>query len=484
MAEKGSQRLLDHLQSKGVIFRDEDVESFKNSDYFQVVNGYKRLFVERCETIDEMIDNIDKGIDIERYANEFSAGDVRDPLSLKELIVDQIYARRCPGGNCLSLEEKKVAISDTRFKHHVYISGSTFADFRRMFDFEHELRAVLLKYVLVIEDSIKRIFISYLNDNNRPEDYLLDIKNYKRPANGRDFGIQTLKKVLDILGNNKSAPIKRKNEQGFPAPYWVVINEMTLNQTFETIKNLNEDDSNKIFESILRALTPYQGIIDPDLAQAFQNAIHYLAEFRNVLAHNSPVYSYNVSYDSFGAKQDPAYVLPNVIPKAKDEADFIFRQKRIAASFLARIGKLYGADKYNSGGNAVHINLSMMIYLLSQIMRRLRPDTNFGNEVRSIYFKYKIILTNSDEFFINGENIEPLLSSLDELRNAYEDAQDSPNEKETNRRKDGILKAVSETLEEYKKLKYPAGMPRYGSFPRTDNYKKYTGVTDNLLKII
>ena len=104
MADEGSKRLLKHLLSKGVIFRDEDIESFKNSDYFQVVNGYKRLFVERYETIDEMTDNIDKGIDIERYANEFSAGDVRDPLSLKELIVDQIYARRCPCGNCLSLE--------------------------------------------------------------------------------------------------------------------------------------------------------------------------------------------------------------------------------------------------------------------------------------------------------------------------------------------------------------------------------------------
>lgn len=480
MADEGSQRLLEHLLSKGVIFRDEDKESFKNSDYFQVVNGYKRLFVERCETIDEMIDNIDKGIDIERYSNEFSAGDVRDPLILKESIVDQIYARRCPDGIRLTLEEKKKDISDTRFKHHVYISGSTFADFRRMFDFEHELRAVLLKYVLVIEDSIKRIFISYLNDNDRPEDYLLDIKNYKRPANGRDFGIQSLKKVLDILGNNKSAPIKRKNEQGLPAPYWVVINEMTLNQTFETIKNLKEDDSNKIFESILRAFTPFEEEIDSELARAFQNAIHYLAEFRNVLAHNAPVYSYNVSYDSFGATKDPVYEVPKPQKPSGSGDD----QDKICAIFLSHIAKLYGADTYNSGGNAVHINLSMMIYLLSRIMKRLRPDTNFGNEVRSIYLKYKIIITNSDELFINGKNIEPLLSALDELRSAYEHAQEAPNEKETSTRNDGLVKAVSETLKEYKKLKCPAGMPRYGSFIRTDNYKKYTGVTDSLLKII
>lgn len=480
MAEKGSQRLLDHLQSKGVIFRDEDVESFKNSDYFQVVNGYKRLFVERCETIDEMIDNIDKGIDIERYAKEFSAGDVRDPLSLKELIVGQIYARRCPDGSRLTLEEKKKDISDTCFKHHVYIPGSTFADFRRMFDFEHELRAVLLKYVLVIEDSIKRIFISYLNDHDRPEDYLLDIKNYKRPANGRDFGVQTLKKVLDILGNNKSAPIKRKNEQGLPAPYWVVINEMTLNQTFETIKNLNEDDSNKIFESILRALTPYEEEIDSELARAFQNAIHYLAEFRNVLAHNAPVYSYNVSYDSFGATKDPVYEVPKPQKPSVSGND----QDKICAIFLSHVAKLYKIDSYNSRSSKVHINLSMMIYLLSRIMKRLRPDTNFGSEVRSIYFKYKIILTNSDELFISDKNIAPLFSALDELRNDYADIQKASDAAEAKPRTARLVEAVSETLREYKKLKCLGGMPRYGSFSRTDNYSKYTGVTDSLLKLI
>lgn len=477
MGEKGSQRLLDHLQSKGVIFRDEDIESFKNSDYFQVVNGYKRLFVERCETIDEMIDNIDKGIDIERYAKEFSAGDVRDPSSLKGLIVDQIYARRCPGGNCFSLEEKKETISQTRFKHHVYISGSTFADFRRMFDFEHELRAVLLKYVLVIEDTIKRIFISYLNDHDRPEDYLLDIKNYKRPANGRDFGVQTLKKVLDILGNNKSAPIKRKNEQGLPAPYWVVINEMTLNQTFETIKNLKEDDSNKIFESILRALTPYRGIIDPELAQAFQNAIHYLAEFRNVLAHNSPIYSYNVSYDSFGASQGPVYVAP-VPQKDSDPFD---GQNKICARFLLQIKNLYGRDSYNSISNDFHINLAMMIYLLSHIMKTIRPKTNFGNEVRSIYSKYNVFPVNSNEPSIEGKSIEPLFSSLAKLSDAYSFFQQSPDVAEAKKK---IVKVVPKILKEYRKLKYSSDTPKYAPFPRTDNYNKYSGVTTDLLKII
>ena len=43
-----------------------------------------------------------------------------------------------------------------------------------------------------------------------------------------------------------SKPIKSKVERSLPIPYWILINEMTLQQTIKTIDYLKEDLSTQI----------------------------------------------------------------------------------------------------------------------------------------------------------------------------------------------------------------------------------------------
>lgn len=72
--------------------------------------------------------------------------------------------------------ELKKHLEKISYKMHLYVdvlpSGqykkiTHISDFIRMVKFEHDLRSVLLKYCLMIEEVIKREFISYLNDSKK-----------------------------------------------------------------------------------------------------------------------------------------------------------------------------------------------------------------------------------------------------------------------------------------------------------------------------
>ncbi len=64
-----------------------------------------------------------------------------------------------------------------------------------MYKFEHELRLMLLKYTLIIEESMKNIFIAYLNDHNAKADYLVNMHNYNT-SSIKNKAFDTMKLII------------------------------------------------------------------------------------------------------------------------------------------------------------------------------------------------------------------------------------------------------------------------------------------------
>ena len=145
-----------------------------------------------------------------------------------------------------SLEDKLKFINKIDYHLHRYDNKPRYRDFIRMYKFEHELRLMLLKYVLIIEESIKNIFIKHLNDSSKSADYLVNMKNYNTSSfNNKAF--DTMKLIIQKHNNDYSRPIRTKRKQELTIPYWILINELTMNETYTTIENLNPEDSLIIF---------------------------------------------------------------------------------------------------------------------------------------------------------------------------------------------------------------------------------------------
>lgn len=110
-----------------------------------------------------------------------------------------------------------------KYHHHIYNPSTLYTDFVRMYKFEHELRMLLLKYTLIVEENIKNIFISYLNDIKAKSNYLINMDNYNTTSL-KSKSFNTLKLIIDKYDNQKSKPIKRKRDQHLTVPYWIIIN--------------------------------------------------------------------------------------------------------------------------------------------------------------------------------------------------------------------------------------------------------------------
>lgn len=244
MNTNSTNKLIEILELKQIKFDKGEKSLFRKYSYYQVINAYKNLFVKDIEYIDTIRSNILQNKNIEFYKNVFKIKPEIKTEELYEKICDKICEKYGLKSN--SLQEKEENIRQIQYHLHKYNSTTKYGDFVRMYKFEHELRLMLLKYTLIIEESMKNIFIAYLNDHNAKADYLVNMHNYNT-SSIKNKAFDTMKLIIGKYDNTKSKPIKRKREQNITVPYWIIINELAMNQTYYAIANLQEDDSRNIF---------------------------------------------------------------------------------------------------------------------------------------------------------------------------------------------------------------------------------------------
>lgn len=144
------------------------------------------------ETIDDIYNYINSGVKISEYKTSFG---ITANTDIFREICKKIY------GISYSHTMKDIAlrknVSKIDYVHHIYPQNTQYGDILRMYKFEHELRNMLLKYTLIIEESIKNVFIKHLN--NTPDvkaNFLSDINNYDT-SKGNNDAFDTLKLIFE-----------------------------------------------------------------------------------------------------------------------------------------------------------------------------------------------------------------------------------------------------------------------------------------------
>lgn len=504
METNSTRKLITITENKGINFQKGDKSLFKKYSYFQVINAYKNLFAYDEETIEEIKININNNnkSKINYYRKTFQIKKDVQNKDLYENICNKICKKY--GLTGISLAEKEKQIKAIKYHHHIYNPGTLYTDFIRMYKFEHELRMTLLKYTLIIEESIKNIFVSYLNDKRVEPNYLVNMDNYNTDAL-KSNPFETIKMVIDKYNNQKSKPIKRKRDQHLTVPYWILINELAMNQTYYTIANLNKEDSYKIFLRCLNFFTNLnikeenkgkskkQIQREIKLVNNFKTLLCYLGEFRNLLAHNQPIYCYNILEYNPKGNNKFKYELPKTSHNIKDKNGNIIpvekQQINLMGSLMNSLQEYFGKDAINLN-NSTKLNLSKIIYILYKILKHIDSNTNFYEELTTIYSKYNIVLSNSKFEIEQAKNILVLNKEIEELAkynmetlNIIESINSQKPYKKKLKTKDRELKELIKKIKNTSRtIKVNEIKSKYKHFPAQKRYSEFTGIDLNFFK--
>jgi len=239
------------LEIKNIKTQRGDRSIFKKYSYFQTLNAYKSLFVDDIEDINKILQNISAGINLVDYTKYYKIKSYSNVQNLQEQVCKAICKKyEILYNKNSTIKELESKINQISYLRHVYNSNAKYSDFVRMYKFEHELRSVLLKYTLIIEENMKNIFIRCLNDSKEINaNYLTNMNSYNTDMNNNS-ALKTLKLIVDKHTNDHSMPIKRKRKQNLPIPYWILINELAMNQTYHAINNLKPNMERLIFSGV------------------------------------------------------------------------------------------------------------------------------------------------------------------------------------------------------------------------------------------
>ena len=494
MEKHSNNILIKTLEAKNIKFQNGEKTKFNSYSYYQVINAYKSLFVLGVETIDDIYNNINEGIKIDEYKASFGITANTDIFrEICKKICKKYGLKYSSTMKDLSLKEN---ISKIDYVHHIYPSNTQYGDFLRMYKFEHELRNMLLKYTLIIEESIKNIFIKYLN--NDPEvkaNFLSDINNYDT-SNENNGSLDTLKLILEKQKNKYSKPIQRKRKQDITVPYWILINELTMNETYNVIKNLKPNISILIFQDCLNHFT-YKNVDITDktktkkqiqnekgLIISFRNLIKYIGMFRNMLAHNQPIYCYN--HKDYCLINFPAmsYDTPWVDVKKYPNISEIDQQHKINSVTMHDLEIFFGQDKYNANNSRQNINLSFIIYIIYKIISCIDKNTKFYEELTGLYKKYNIILDLNEKQISNSKNVENLLKEIEKLNMLELDYKEIIDNIENNKSYKQKLRTFINNFNSTKrninslsnKIKIKEIKSKYNPFSAVIKYTNYTGI--------
>ncbi len=476
------------LQNKGIQLDERKKKIFDKYSYYQVVNAYKNIFSKTIENIDDIEKNILSGNDIERYKKNYGISHFQNEKHL----IRQVKSKICEKYGITnkysdSDEELTKKIKSIQYYNHLYSDKVFYSDFVRMYKFEHELRNVLLKYTLIIEESLKNVFVVYLNSIEANADFLTDINQYETGQNNISNAIESIKKVFDKQTNKYSNPIKRKNKQNLSVPYWIIINELTLGETVRLVINLKTDHRTKILENCINYFTnmnlKFNLTTDEEEMKYYYNHINVMREllniigkFRNNLAHNQPIYNFNVKEYYSSKKNSVSYTLP----KAKNQQE----QYILNAKYMSYFSDFFGTDKYNSFTGNANIDLSWIIYVIYKFITHLDKNTNMYTELTYVYQKFNIILKPKQIAINKCTLYEEMINKINEFCMAdlgIKEIIDSyENKKPIKQKLISLNKNINTAKKEMETLiknnMTNSDCLKYTHFLFDRNYTKYTGI--------
>ena len=169
-------------------------------------------------------------------------------------------------------------------KPNLFKKGTTFDEIVALYHFDRDLRSIVLKYIILIENTLKSI-ISHEFSKKYGYGYL-DRNNFLPTTTAHSDEILE-KRIRNLFASIKSTIAQGKKNNKYikhysssyeKIPLWVVINDLSLGLTIKFFKLLKDED---------RAVIASQFDSTSTELESFLNILNY---FRNLAAHNQRLF--------------------------------------------------------------------------------------------------------------------------------------------------------------------------------------------------
>lgn len=168
-------------------------------------------------------------------------------------------------------------------KNKVFIPGTTFSELYAMFNFDRQIRNILFKNILIIENNAKSIFSYVLSKKyGYKEKNYLDVHNFnnsKDKVRQVNDLLKKMKRQIRVNGSQHSATVHYINNYGY-VPLWIVVKVLSfgiISEFYTILKPEDQDEIADIYKLNSSDLLIYLPI---------------LSNYRNLCAHEDILYDH------------------------------------------------------------------------------------------------------------------------------------------------------------------------------------------------
>lgn len=199
---------------------------------------------------------------------------------------------------------KDIFIDITLTKQHgteLYKAGTKFEYIHALYEFDRNMRSILLKYILMMEQSIKTKVSYHFSNQFKQEFNYLNINNFDN-TDPRE-ATKLLAKLSELIKYN-SEPSDQGGQfyhyldQHKELPLWVLVTRMTFGTIVSFYKTMQQKTKDAVAQEIVSTYErSYNTTINIPLVQQekfISLMITFISHFRNICAHEERLYNYIV----------------------------------------------------------------------------------------------------------------------------------------------------------------------------------------------
>lgn len=221
------------LKARGLTVTPENKYDLENENYYNIINGYKDLFLQRKSNSDEFLEP------------------------------------------------------------ETYIENATFNEIFSLYKLDRRLRNTIIEYLLVFETHLKsRIAYHFCDKYNDLESYL-NVQNY--PNSNSQEVLDTVTVLKEITTKTYKKPIKHYIQTHNGVPLWVLMNYLTIGNISHLFKILDEDIKMKIAKSYSDKFFREYNLKVNIQFKDIEGIVKQVNFFRNVCAHEERLYDFKIN---------------------------------------------------------------------------------------------------------------------------------------------------------------------------------------------
>ena len=255
-----------------------------------------------------------------------------------------------------------------------FLPNANFRELYALFNFDRQIRNIIFKNLLIIENNIKSIFSYTLSKKYgyKEKDYLRPSNFTNNPEKFRQVNdlIKKMKRQIRINGAQHSATKHYLESYGY-VPLWIVVKVLSFGVVCELYTIMKKEDQVEISE--------IYGI-DPETLCIY---LPILSNYRNLCAHE------DILYDNKTQRPIPDTTIHNSLNIPKQDGEYIYGKDDLFALMII-LKRMLSKDEFKLLINEINYELDVLEGKLKSIrIDKLLDAIGFPTNFREISYLEK-----------------------------------------------------------------------------------------------